>query len=116
MCLFVKIFNKLGDTCVDSFCKKVYIDRSHASGIQFSEFEQKIQIIPNPATDYILVKGFVRNDNFGLYNMLGQLVFTTALFDEKVMIPTDIPNGFYSVFIIRNGKRYVDKIFINRSQ
>lgn len=59
------------------------------------EYSQEITISPNPATDFIKITGLETDQNFVIYDMVGQVVKTGVLRKNDEIAIYDFENGLY---------------------
>ncbi|MEO7523349.1 MAG: T9SS type A sorting domain-containing protein, partial [Ferruginibacter sp.] len=73
-----------------------------------------LSVYPNPTTGEVIITGLMPNDDIGLYNSIGQRIFTTTgnniLRDQSKLHLTKLASGTYMISIKRNEKIFVKKI------
>ncbi len=65
----------------------------------------QIRIYPNPATDFIYIKGInINNTYVKIVNTSGKIVLQKQLTSDKLIIPTSLPNGLYLLQVIKDNE------------
>lgn len=81
-------------------------------GLEEQLFAQKIQLYPNPASDYFSIEGLENRFDLSVFNSLGQSLHHSTLVDgEPVDIRTWLP-GVYMLEISQNGQRAYRRLVI----
>lgn len=70
-----------------------------------------ISIFPNPASDFISIE-LNGNAIVSIFNMLGENILSTNVFENKIINTSDLFQGFYVVEINLNNKIFREKILI----
>jgi hypothetical protein len=110
-CLYVTNYRKTGKICTDTFCFKTILN---VTSIPTETIDNVISIIPNPAKDYLYIKGAASTDLLEIINVYGQIVLKTTTYEQTVHLPQNIvPGVYYAILSSRNG-RYYSKIIIER--
>lgn len=95
--------------CMDDFCKDSFL---LITSTQSANINSKIDIFPNPATNYITIThALIGPVAFDLYNMLGQFIWSTNLEKHvntqvRVGLPSTLNPGSYLVRLmsLQNGQ------------
>jgi hypothetical protein len=84
------------------------------SGIETAEKEE-ISVYPNPVRDYVLIQTTEFNLRIDIYNLIGQLVKTTKLENNRLDL-SKLIEGIYIIKIYnnQNAEIYLDKLVISR--
>jgi len=80
--------------------------------------ENKIQVYPNPANSYVNIRGmYLKNEaaTFQILNSNGSCIHSGEMKNsEKILLPTDLANGFYMIKITTTGKTHFCKLYLQR--
>jgi len=71
---------------------------------------ENIDIYPNPATDYIKIKGFSQNATYHIYSITGKELSKGILISDKIDT-SELPNGIYQL-VVENNKALKTGSFI----
>jgi hypothetical protein len=74
--------------------------------------DEDIQIIPNPVQHSFRVSGTLPTDELTLVNAYGQVVLTTKLDADRVVLPGSIGNGLYYAEIRTAYGKTVRKVLV----
>ena len=106
-CLYVTSYRKNGLICSDSFCIPTRLGVSQIN-------ETNITIIPNPAKDYLQVKGAQSTDVLTLIDVYGREVFTVPLTQLVVYLPQSLASGVYYAVVTTSTGRVYKKLLITK--
>ncbi len=92
------------------------------TGITQADFPGTVSLFPNPAQDKIFLNvalTSVMNVNVEVTNLLGQIVYTspqqnTAETGTLTIDASAFRNGVYFINVTAGGKRYVEKVMVNK--
>lgn len=112
VCLFIKSYGKNGFVCSDSVCETIYVEYDPTLSHNGLSTKSKLKVYPNPASNYIIIKGTQKGDFIELFNILGQSVYKTSIQDEIIILPQNLNNGLYSFVITNKTGRHFEKIYI----
>ncbi len=86
---------------------------SVTSTVSIEDIKSGITVYPNPASDYIILKGF-ENKTFEIFNMSGQIIFSKEIKsqNEKTDISA-VKTGSYIIRVSDKSKSYTGKLIIN---
>ena len=70
-----------------------------------------IKVYPNPAKDYIEIKGLESSANVNIYNLQGQNLLTRTIAPDETISVSSLPRGLYIVKVI-NGKDSFEAKFL----
>ena len=114
VCLTVQTHTNHGFVCRDSFCTTVTVhERIDHNGIDESTVSH-IYIYPNPAKDYLDIRGAVSTDILELYDAFGQIVMTKTIAQPRIQLPETLASGMYFATITTSEGKIFKKILINR--
>lgn len=111
VCLTVSSKRVNGRICTDTMCTTIVVVTANAVT---NIAEQRINIVPNPARDFIHITGAQRTDVLRLINQLGQVVLTTNITEPTITLPSELANGVYYVIVSTSAGQVHKKIVINR--
>ena len=85
-------------------------------GVRELNLDSYVQLMPNPANDFIAIKSVFLLQKINIYNNLGSMVQSHIANNETQLNITiqDLSNGIYSVEIISQKGKIVKKLVINR--
>jgi len=106
-CLYVTSYRKNGLVCSDSFCTQARLSVAVIN-------ENNITIMPNPAKDYIQVKGAASTDVLTLIDLYGEVVLTATLRQSIIQLPQNLATGIYYAIVTTNTGRIYNKLLITR--
>jgi hypothetical protein len=114
VCLKIKSLTNRGFNCVDSICTDVVVKQfvDH-TGIEDQD-QSHIYIFPNPAKDYLDIRGAASKDIIELYNPFGQIVMSSVINNSIVRLPETLATGMYFATIITEHGKIYKKILIRR--
>lgn len=90
------------------------------TGFTTQDISASLRVFPNPATDYITIKGNFTSTNaqFSLLTVDGKIVFSTELYDLidseqfKVCLPDNLNSGMYILFVSGDKINYQQSLSI----
>lgn len=114
VCLKIRSLTNRGFNCVDSVCTDVVVKQfvDH-TGIEHQD-QSHIYIFPNPAKDYLDIRGAASSDIIELYNPFGQIVMSSVINNSIVRLPESLATGMYFATIITEHGKIYKKILIRR--
>ncbi len=122
------VFCKLNNLCEDYSCpSKTHINTFANFGNNLNEFEikkdiinyQQLVVYPNPTSDFInlyFTDSELWDFTVFVYDLKGTIVKEQTFYSsyhEKLSL-NNIPSGMYLVYIVRQGKTYMQKFIIER--
>ncbi len=79
---------------------------------------QEVTIIPNPASDFIYIKGIEKSspeDSYHIYNLSGIRVAEGKIIPGAgISLPENLVNGIYIVKISNSGKTHICRLYLQR--
>ena len=66
------------------------------------EAHNRIKLYPNPTSDYILISGLKRTENYAVYNILGKRALEGTISDNQKINIQNVTNGIY-LFKLESG-------------
>jgi len=75
-------------------------------------FVEEITIYPNPAVNYISVKGDLENSTYKVFSITGKVVARGIMISNRIDI-SDLPNGFYNIEIMKEGRSLMGTFIIS---
>ncbi|MCF8448289.1 MAG: T9SS type A sorting domain-containing protein [Taibaiella sp.] len=112
VCMYTKVKRRNNWICTDTVCKDIRI--VFATSVKDIHAPSTINIIPNPARDYVQIQGAKETDVLRLINAMGQVVLTTQITDPIVRLPQTLANGIYYAIITTSTGQTTAKLVINR--
>jgi hypothetical protein len=110
-CLYIKSVRRNGEMCTDTFCTTV---TSPTTTDLVKQAENRIQIIPNPAKDYLYITGTENTDVLTITDIYGRQVYSAAITNHTVTLPQSLASGiYYAVIATQTGNVY-KKIVITK--
>jgi agmatine/peptidylarginine deiminase len=87
------------------------------TGLSSDSREWEITIFPNPASDHLFIKGISKSETlteYNLFNINGVSVAQGSLSEDNIIIlPKNLPDGFYIIKIITSGKTHISKLYLH---
>jgi hypothetical protein len=80
----------------------------------FNINNDKINIFPNPAKDYIFISGIKNQSNISLYSSIGELIFKDKIQYQLINLPSNISNGYYTLILESENQKVYKKIVIQK--
>ncbi len=82
------------------------------------QLTEQFSIYPNPARDYIFIKGIAKTEKnvvYRLINLHGSVLAEGRVPDDaSIRIPDQLINGFYLLKINTSGKTHISKLYLHR--
>lgn len=115
VCLYTESRTSRGFVCLDTFCSTIIIDDMNIdnTGV-FNINNDKINIFPNPAKDYIFISGIKNQSNISLYSSIGELIFKDKIQYQLINLPSNISNGYYTLILESENQKVYKKIVIQK--
>lgn len=110
-CLYVKSIRRNGDVCNDTFCTTITL---LATTVLAKQAENRIQIIPNPAKDYLYITGSENTDILTITDIYGRQVYSATILNHTVTLPQSLGSGIYYAVIGTQSGNVYKKIVITR--
>lgn len=111
VCLYLTVKRKNGLQCSDTFCKSVI--RPVRVGIDEVK-ATPITIVPNPAKDFIEVRGVNPTDVVRIINLYGQEVLSANVTQARINLPSSLAPGIYYVIVVSPKGNVYQKLLITR--
>jgi hypothetical protein len=75
-----------------------------------------LELYPNPAVDHLrlILPSWLTSARLQIYNQMGQLVQTKDEFEGGEIGKTNLPNGFYHIFLQAGGEQFHNRFLIHR--
>ena len=110
VCLYVFAYRSTGLVCKDTLCKTIVLvpNSIHEQNLSY------LNIIPNPAQNYIIVNGALPGDYFELRNLYGQTVLKVDSIQDRIDIPGSVANGVYIAVIHTAHGSSMQKVVLER--
>ena len=115
VCLYTESRTSRGFVCLDTLCSTIIIDDMNIdnTGV-FNINNDKINIFPNPAKDYIFISGIKNQSNISLYSSIGELIFKDKIQYQLINLPSNISNGYYTLILESENQKVYKKIVIQK--
>ena len=111
VCLSVMDYRKNGFICTDTFCTSLTISPTAVSQLTVSN----ISISPNPANDHLYITGAANTDVLTLFDLYGQVVFTTFITSPTISLPANLATGiYYAIITTGSGSKAYKKLLISQ--
>lgn len=110
-CLYTMAKRRNEWVCTDTVCTTIII-KPALDVVNVNEYN--VQVIPNPARDYIQVIGAEKTDVLRILNSMGQVVLTTNVNEPIISLPSYLANGMYYVVISSPKGQVTTKLVISR--
>ena len=85
--------------------------------VNMGNAEQQISIFPNPASDYLFVRGISSSDTEARYKLLNSNGVSMAegsiQSGAAIRLPDNLANGLYIIKIITSGETHISKLYLH---